>query len=353
MSGKIDNYRKRAEAMGEDAKQRWVAAGDSNSAVGLAEAIFQRDKVAFASVLGSAIALRMFLFMIPAQVTIIAFTRTVRFTHWFDEAFSESLTTGSMAAALANVSRLQAFGIFLSGLFLTAWAGRSLARVLAASSGASWGLTLTQSKQRMKSMGALILVFFGSVVANTIFSTVRDDSGVALSFMVVLSVAVSFTVAWFLVMVTLPRNTTDPGALIPGAVMFGVCYALLQWFMQYYLPLRVARTSDTLGQMAITVAVLGNFFFIGRLMSSTFVVTAVVFERHGSLSHVVFGLPLVRTLPQKFPQLRAYFALDHVPSTDGSDEVAEFPSAAEVLALADHEADHESGHDADTEHPQA
>jgi hypothetical protein len=304
-------------------------------------------------VLGSAIALRMFLFMIPAQVTIIAFTRTVRFTHWFDEAFEESLTTGSMARALANVSRLQAFGIFLSSLFLTAWAGRSLARVLAASSGASWGLTLTQSKQRMKSMGALILVFFGSIVANTIFSTVRDDSGVALSTMVVVAVAASFSLAWFVVMLTLPRNTTDPGALLPGAVMFGVCYALLQWFMQYYLPLRVARTSDTLGQMAITVAVLGNFFFVGRLMSATFVVTAVVFERLGSLSHVVFGLPLIRALPRKFPQLRAYFALDHVPSTDGTDEVAEFPSAAAVLTFADHEPADESGHDADTEHPQA
>ena len=93
---------------------------------------------------------------------------------------------------------------------------------------------------------------------------------------------------------------------------------------------------------------LGN----GPGVPAMFVVTAVVFERHGSLSHVVFGLPLVRTLPQKFPQLRAYFALDHMPSTDGSDEVAEFPSAAEVLALADHEADHESDHDDDQEHVQ-
>lgn len=329
MAGKIDDYRKRAEAMGEDAKQRWMSAGDSNSAVGLAEAVFQRDKVAFASVLGSAIALRMFLFTIPAQVTIIAFTRMARFSHVFDEAFAESITTGSMSRALADVSRTQALGIFLSGLFLTAWAGRSLARVLATSSGASWGLTLTQSKQRMKSMGALVLVFFASVLANTIFTTVRDESGVAVGFAVVLSAAATFALAWFVVMVTLPRNTTDPGALIPGATLFGVAYALLQWFMQFYLPLRVARTSDTLGQMAITVAVLGNFFFVGRLMSASFVVTAVVFERLGSLSHVVFGLPLVRALPVKFPSLRTYFALDHVPSVEGVDDpdTLEFPSA--------------------------
>ncbi len=318
MSGKFDIYRKRAEAMGEDAKQRWLAAGQSNGAVGLVEALYNRDKAAFGSVLGSAIALRLFLFIIPANVTVIAFTQVLQFTHLFDESFKDSVTTGPMATALLGVSRGQALGIFLPGLFLTAWAGRSLARVLAASSGSSWGLTLTQAKQRMKSMGALILVLFGSVAATAIFSAVRDDSGVALSVMVVLTVGATFGVAWFVVMVTLPRNTTDPGALLPGAALFGVGYALLNWFMQYYLPARVARTSDTLGQMATTVAVLGNFFFIGRLMSASFVLTAIVFERYGSLSHVVFNLPLVRAVPRRFPALRTYFALDHVPGTESS-----------------------------------
>jgi hypothetical protein len=329
----FDSYRKRAEAMGEDAKQRWLAAGQANGAVGLAESLYGRDKVAFGSVLGSAIALRLFLFIIPANVTVISFTQVLQFTHVFDESFQDSVTTGPMATALLGVSRTQALGIFLSSLVLTAWAGRSLARVLAASSGSSWGLTLTQTKQRMKSMAALVLVLFGSVAANAIFSAVRDDSGVAVNLMVVLTIGATFGVAWFVVMLTLPRNTTDPGALLPGAALFGLGYALLNWFMQYYLPARVARTSDTLGQMATTVAVLGNFFFIGRLMSASFVLTAVLFERYGSLSHVVFALPLVRALPRRFPSIRTYFALDHVPSTDVVDD----PDEVELPTLPDDE----------------
>jgi hypothetical protein len=316
MSGKFDSYRKRAEAMGDDAKQRWLAAGESHSAVGFAEALYARDKVSFGSVLGSAIALRLFLFVIPANVTVIALTQVFKFSHVFEESFKDSVTTGPMASALLGVSRTQALGIFLSGLVLTAWTGRSLARVLAASCGSSWGLTLTQAKQRMKSMGALVLVVFGAVGANVVFSAVRDDSGVAVSFMVVVAVAATFAAAWFVVLLTLPRDTTDPGALIPGAVLFGVGFALLNWFMQYYLPARVARTSDTLGQMATTVAILGNFFFIGRLMSSSFVLAAVTFERYGSVSHVVFGLPLVRRIPERSQKVRTYFALDHERSTE-------------------------------------
>ena len=331
MAGRWDTYRLRAEAFGEGAKQRLAAEREAHSSIGMFEAMFLRDKLAFGSVLGSALALRMFLFVIPANVTIIAFTRITHFTNWFDEAFTESVTTGPMATALLGVSRWQALGIFLSSAVLTLWAGRSMARVLAASSGVSWGLTLTEVKQKMKAMAALIGVIFASIVANLLVNMIREAGGLAVGTVLFVAIAVMFTVAWFLIMLTLPRNTTDPGALIPGALVFGIGYSGLQWFMQYYLPARVERTSDTLGQMSTTVAILGNFFFIGRLMTASFVCTAVVYEHHGSVSHVVFGLPLVRTLPKKFPWLVQYFALDVRPGdlhppleqvVDASDEDA-------------------------------
>ncbi len=326
MAGKWDIVRQRAELLGDDAKQRWVSAGETNSAVGIAEALYRRDALAFGSVLGSAIALRMFLFIIPANVTLIALSRITHFTEAFDETFESSPTTGPRATALLGISRWQALGVFLSSALITLWAGRAMARVLAASSGAAWGLTLREAKQRMKSMVSLIAVVFVSVGANMVFTVIRDHTGIALGFVVWITVFATFSVTWFVVMLTLPRNTTDPGALLPGAALFGAGYALLQWFMQYYLPLRIERTSDTLGQTAVTVAVLGNFFFVGRLMSGSFVFTAVLYERLGSLSHVVFGLPLVRALPVRYPRIATYFALDHHPD-HGEDIDPEVPDA--------------------------
>ena len=146
MSGKFDSYRKRAEAMGEDAKQRWLAAGQSNSAVGVAEALYRRDALAFGSVLGSAIALRMFLFIIPANVTLIAFSRITNFTDVFDETFTSSPTTGPMATALLGINRWQALGVFLSSAVLTLWAGRSLARVLAVEAATAGTTSITQGE---------------------------------------------------------------------------------------------------------------------------------------------------------------------------------------------------------------
>ncbi len=118
----------------------------------------------------------------------------------------------------------------------------------------------------------------------------------------------------------LPRGTTDPGAVLPGAVLMGVGFAILQWFMQIYLPAKIARTTDTMGSLATTVATLGYFFFIGRLMSATFVVNAIVFQRWGSISRVVFSLPGLRRLPARSPKLERFFDLapgeDVVESSD-------------------------------------
>ncbi|MEN9645376.1 MAG: hypothetical protein RL238_2045 [Actinomycetota bacterium] len=316
MAGKWDLVRQRAETLGVDAKQRWVSASEAKTSVNVAEALYRRDALAFGSVLGSAIALRMFLFIIPANVTIIALSRVIHFSNAFDDTFSSSPTTGPMATALFGISRWQALGVMLSSAVITLWAGRSLARVLSVSSGAAWGLTINEAKQKMKSMGALIGVFFVSVAANIVFTAIRDHTGIALGFVVWVTVFACFSVMWFVVMITLPRTTSDPGALLPGAALFGLGYAALQWFMQYYLPLRIERTSDTMGQTATTVAVLGNFFFVGRLMSGSFVFTAVIYERFGSLSHVVFGLPVVRRLPQRYPRIATYFALDGAPEPE-------------------------------------
>jgi hypothetical protein len=310
MPGKWDDYRQRAEAMGVDAKQRWLTAGEDHATVGVIEGCYRRDQVAFGTVLGSAIALRLFLFIIPAYVMVISLVNVLRLGELFDHYLQSSVMTASMAVAMEGTTWWHSLWLFISFTFVSAWAGKSLARVLATSSGVSWGLTMTQSKQKVAAMAAMVGVMFASVFASSIFNSIRSGTGVYVHVFVWASVLATFAVVWFAAMLTLPRGTTDPGALIPGALLFGVGYTVLQWFMQFYLPRKIERTTDTFGQVATTIATLGNFFFVGRLMSASFVFTAVLYEQHGSLSHYLFELPGVRKLPAKFPKLRAYFALE-------------------------------------------
>jgi hypothetical protein len=327
MATKWESARHRAESLGGDAKQRWQQAGERHSSVGLAEAFYERDKAAFGSVLGSAIALRLFLFLVPLNVAVVGLANLVRLQTLVNHQLSQSNNTGAIATALDGQGWWQSLSAFGTGTVLAVWAGRSLGKVLSTSSASSWALSI-RPKAQLKGLLGMTAVFFAIVVSGSVFARLRDEGGFAVGLVAWVFVMATVTLAWFMVNLTLPRSTTDPGALLPGTALFGVCYTVLQWFMQFYLPGKIERTSDTLGQLATTVAQLGNFFFVGRLMSVSFVFSAVVFEQHGSVSQLVFSLPVLRTLPKRSQRLRRYFALEAAtdPLLEGSPQEGESPS---------------------------
>jgi hypothetical protein len=306
---RFEALERRARERGEQAIAWWSRARQERPLLDFAADTVELDQEAEGSVLGSAVALRLFLFVVPATVVMVALSNVFRLGGLLEQHFESSIVTGEIARSVASAGWWSSLWIMLSGLVLTLWAGRSLARVLAACSGASWRLPPRQRKVSPLSMLALNAVLFTAVAASSISSGLRDRGIVTAALIAWPTISALMALAWFVIMLTLPRGTTDPGALLPGAATFGMGYATLTWFMELYLPNRVERTTDTLGTMAVTVATLGYFFFIGRLMTATVVLSASTFERFGSLSRFVFGWPLVRRLPRRYPRLGSFFDL--------------------------------------------
>jgi uncharacterized BrkB/YihY/UPF0761 family membrane protein len=292
----------------------WERARERSHLLDLAGALHDRDQDAYGSVLGGAAAYRLFLFTVPATVVLVGLMVVLHAQPVLEEPLESSVTTGEVARSLSGSSSWQAVSLVAVGLVLTLWAGRSLTRVLATCAGASWQMTARESRVPPITVVALSGILFASILASSVFARIRDIGGVTVTLTAWVGVAAASALAWFLVMLTLPRRVNDPGALLPGALVTGVCFAALQAVMYHYLPGRVARTTDTYGDLAHTIAVLGNFFFIGRLMSASFVLSAVVYERHGSLSGAIFELPGVRRLPARYPWLVSFFDLAPTPS---------------------------------------
>ena len=71
-----------------------------------------------------------------------------------------------------------------------------------------------------------------------------------------------------------------------------------------------------MGSLGLSIAILGCMFLAGRLLASSLVLDAVVFERFGSISGIVFALPGLRRLPARFPRLERFFALDPAAPAD-------------------------------------
>ena len=280
-----------------------------------------RDQDAQGSVLGSAVALRIFLFLVPAALVIVSLVHVIDFESLFDgDELEKGYTTKDIATSLEDTSRLDALWLLIAGLFLAAWAGRSLAKTLAASSVAAWRLPSSQAKVTVVGALALTGIVFLEVIASTIVAAIRDLGGApawAFSWGTLVAIV---GVTWFLVLLTLPRGVTDPGALLPGALLLGVVQGSIQGVLHAYTEGRVARTVDTYGDLAVTLAILGNLFILGRLMTASFTFTAVTYERFGSLSHLIFGLPGVRRLPRRYQWLADFFSLDvESPAREPSD----------------------------------
>jgi hypothetical protein len=315
MSAFIDRQRERGEALAERGHDWFVKARERGGVVDLIADLHDRDKDAQASVLGSAIALRLFLFIVPANVALMGLIGVLRLTSFVQDDIGASATTGAIADALIDASWLGSWWLLVSGLTLTLMAGRSLAKVLAACARGAWQMPVREATVKPIAVVALTGVLIADLATSIVFDRLRDSGGLPVAVASWIAVSVTTTVTWFLVMSALPRKFNDPGALLPGVLLMGAGYTLLQWFMQFYLPNRIARTTDTFGDLAITVATLGNFFFIGRLMSASFIATAIVYERWGSVSQVVFALPGLRKVAARSSRLRAFFSLDPADET--------------------------------------
>lgn len=299
--------------MAARALERWQVLRSRHEVVDLLGDLRDRDRVAFASVLGSAVALRLFLFTAPAMILITCLVGVLRLRSLLEEHLTETMSVGEVAAAVTGAKGWGAVWLILSGVVLTLAAGRSLSLVLASSSQLAWRLP-GPVRRRITTILAATAVLTAVITASSVLGALRDASGPAITFLTWVAVAAVGGYAWFLVSLTLPRGVRDPGALLPGSILFGVGFAALQAVMHVYVPNQIARTTDTLGALAGTIAVLGNLFAIGRLATSSFVLNAVVHERYGSITEVIFGLPVVRHVPARFPSIARYFGLR--PDTD-------------------------------------
>lgn len=269
--------------------------------------LYLRDRDAFASVLGSAIALRLFLFVVPANIALISLVHLLHLTSVFQSSLESSVTTGELASTFSEVTFWSQLWTFVSSGVLTVWAGRSLARVLATGSTSAWQMPAHTAKVGVRGVVGLSSVLFGILLMAAVLDRVRDVGGVAISMLGWVGVFAMVTAGWFVLSLTLPRPSSDPGSLIPGVLVVGLGFTVLQWFMQFYLPRKIAESSDRLGDLSATVAALSYFFFIGRIIAGAFVLSAVTYERFGSISTQLFELRGIRTMSARWPRLRRYF----------------------------------------------
>jgi uncharacterized membrane protein YgcG len=171
----------------------------------------------------------------------------------------------------------------------------------------------------VKVVGGLIGLVAGLGLLAALVSRVRAEYGVAVTGVSFLAVFVAYVIGWVAVSMLLPRASHDPGVLLPGAVLVGVTLTGMQAISQLYLPDKLGRASQLYGAVGTTIVTLGWFFFAGRAMVLAMCLDAVIHERFGTISRLVFSLPLLRILARKSALIRRFFDLEVDSDSGGGD----------------------------------
>jgi uncharacterized BrkB/YihY/UPF0761 family membrane protein len=271
--------------------------------------IYQRDRESAGTIVGSALAFRLFLFFVPLLLAVVGLFGFLASWTGPDDVNDAAGVTGTLAeqinTALTQPTSTRWIATF-AGLTGMAWAGRSLSKVMVTAACLAWRLPVT-TKASLRVIGSVVGLIVGIGLVASIANRIRFELGFGAASLSFVAALVAYAVAWMAMSMLLPRATTDPGALLPGAVLVGATLAGMQAVSQLYLPDKLGRASQLYGAIGTTVVTLGWFFFLGRAMVLGMSLDAVIYERFGSISQFVFSLPVVRVLPRKSQWIRGFF----------------------------------------------
>jgi uncharacterized BrkB/YihY/UPF0761 family membrane protein len=282
---------------------------------------YRRDREVAGTVVGSAIAFRLFLFFVPLLLFIVGVAGFL--AAWVDveDINDQAGVSGGLAAQIRTAFEQPDSTRWLAvllGLFGIATTGRSLSKVMVASSSLAWRLSPT-TKASVRVIGALVGLIAGIGLLAVLVNRVREEFGVAVAGVSFLAVFVGYVLGWLAISMLLPRATNDPGVLLPGAVLVGGTITGMQIVSQMYLPDRFGRASQLYGAVGTTIVTLGWFFIAGRAMVAAMCLNAIVHERFGTISRLVFSLPILRSLARRSAWVRRFFKLDD-PRDDADDD---------------------------------
>jgi uncharacterized BrkB/YihY/UPF0761 family membrane protein len=332
----MDDPRANDEAPGRfDRAQEWTRSNakragswfadlrDEVTIVDVGARVFERDKDAGGTLLGSALALRLFLFFVPLLLVLVGVVGIFRGTADGSAAADGAGVSGTLANyvddAFAQTGKAPWIALAV-GLFGAATTGRSLTRALVLSSALSWRMG---GKQRtpVRAIGVVTGLIVGLALSASITNRIQQAAGVAFASVSLIGLAAIYVVMWLFLFQSLPRKTTDPGAALPGAIVVALVLVGLQAITQFYLPHQIDSAAQMYGGIGVMVAFLGWFFFMGRVIAFSFALNAVIYEQVGSVSVLIFNLPVIRIIPQRVPRVAHYFAVDYV--AEGEPEAPE------------------------------
>lgn len=279
--GRLARLRMRALAFAERATT-W---GPVGPAAEVGWRTFRRDRAIAGSVLASAIAYRLFIWLLPltlvlvAAVGIVADVQGERAARYVADAGIGDVFANSVGAAAEATGFWGRIAVIVSAGVVLVYETYVLLRALRAVSAFAWGVPVRAMRRPASDTLLLLGLLLATVVTAGLTGRIAGVLVLPIGWLLSLA-SLAVLPAFFVVMSArlLPSDATRWTDHLPGAVLFYVSLSAIHLFNALVLFPWITRKEETYGVLGVAAGVLLSLFFLGRAMGLCAALNAVLRE---------------------------------------------------------------------------
>jgi uncharacterized BrkB/YihY/UPF0761 family membrane protein len=282
-ASRLASVKATAKSTVSQTQARVEVAREKVPAVDVAFTLQERDRRLAGNLLASALAYRLFLWLLPVLLVLVAilgFLRDADPENPGGAAKSLGLSRYvaseiASASEQAQRSRWILIAIGLVALYSASTAGIKALRAVHA---LIWNVPMAKPRSMLANAAGFVAFALAALVATAAAGWLRqrsDGPGVLVS----LGVVAIYGALWLVASLRLPHADCPWTALVPGAVLFSAGAQVLHLVTVYYLTGKLQSSSELYGALGAAAAVLLWLFFIGRLIVASALLNATLWER--------------------------------------------------------------------------
>jgi len=282
-AGRIDRMRSRFV----DSAERLTTWGPLGPVTEIGWKVYRRDQEIAGTVLAAALAYRIFIWLLPLALVLVAGLGLVSINSaavasdlGLSGFVAESVTQASSATGV--VARL---AILISGTIVFFYESYALLRTLRAISAFSWRIPVRPMKRPFHTVA--LFVMLGIITMAVISLGNRAAQALPFPASALLSLVVLLIIPLFYLLIAslmLPNRAPNLMALVPGAVLIYASYTVTHLVATLVVMPWIAHKQAAYGVLGISAGVLFLLFVFGRVLAIACMLNAVLLDTQHSRS---------------------------------------------------------------------
>lgn len=245
---------------------------------------YRRDQAMAGSVLASAVAYRLFIWVLPLMLVLVAGLGLVTpgaddAAQVVDDAGLGGVIADSIGDATESTSAWARLAIVVGGSLALLYETYVLLRALRATSAFAWRVPVRPMRAPVVKTLTLLGLILGAAAAGSVTRALGDYIDAPLGWVVASVALLTWPVAFVALSVyLLPTRTSRWTAHLPGGLLLSGLMVGIHLFNILVLFPWLARKQETYGVLGVAAGILFSLFVLGRALSVSATLNAVLYD---------------------------------------------------------------------------